>query len=234
MTSLANQWILITGASSGLGRAMALEFAQAGANLILNARNAERLEQIQQHVERLGAGCLTVVGDITQDAVRESLIELALGNEIDVLANNAGIVSIESLDEIRRERIEHLIELNLKAPILLSRAVLPLFKRRRRGTFLNIVSSGGKKPVLDHATYCATKYGLYGFAEALRLEVRALGIRVLNICPGKMATQLFATADRAMDTSTFIPPEEVAKLIVSLLEMSPECSPAEVTVERMT
>ncbi len=234
MTTLANRWILITGASSGLGKAMAMEFAAAGAHLILNARNAERLGQVQEQAGQSGVECLTVVGDVTEGAVRDSLVKLGLDKELDILINNAGIVSIEPHEEIAPERIEYLIALNLTAPILLTQAFLPMFKARGSGTLVNINSGGGRNPGLHHATYCASKYGLRGFAESLRLEVKGQGIRILEIFPGKMATELFVNAGREMDTAKFIPPEEVAAALLNLLQMSPKCAPAELVIDRMS
>ncbi len=234
MTTLSNRWILITGASKGLGRAMALEFARAGGNLILTARSEQLLQQIKTDTEALGATCVTLAGDLLDDDLLGRLIAVGLEKKIDVLVNNAGIVDIRPLDEVPVARIKEMIDLNLTAPIRLIHALLPLFKSRRSGTIVNINSAGGKKPVPDHAIYCATKYGLNGLAETLKLEVKGLGIRVVNVSPGKMATELFRAAGQSFDTSAFIPPEEVARSLVSLLQLSPKCSLSELAIDRMS
>jgi short-subunit dehydrogenase len=234
VTDLTDQWILITGASKGLGREMALAFAKAGGNLVLSARNAQLLEEVKQAAEQLGVQCVLLAGDITEENVLQSLAKLGIEKQVDVLVNNAGIVSIEPLENVPLEHISRLLELNLIAPIKLTRALLPMFKTRKSGTIVNINSLGGRKPVLNHAIYCAGKYGLNGFAEALKLEVKGQGIRILNVSPGKMATDLFRSAGKQMDTAAFIPPAEVAEAIVYLLGMSPNCGPAELDIDRMS
>jgi len=233
MSTLVDKRVLITGASGGLGRSMALEFALAGANLVLNARNARRLEQLRCEVEGCGVECLTVVGDVTQPAVFDSLVRSGLEKQVDILVNNAGIVIIEPLDGIAPEQIDYNLRLNLAVPIQLTRAMLPMFKARGSGTVVNINSAGGKKPVLHHTVYCATKYALNGFAAALRMELKGQGVRVVSVSPGKMDTDLFRNAGIDWDTSEFIPPEDVAKALVSLLQLSPRSCPSEIAIDRM-
>jgi len=231
---LQGQWILITGASKGLGREIALLCAEAGGNLILTARSAELLDQLESQVTSNGVECITVAGDIRDAAILEAVQSLCIDKQIDILVNNAGIVDITPLEGVSYERIDELIELNLVVPIKLTRAVIEMFKTRRRGVIVNVNSAGGKKPVPDHTIYCASKYGLNGFAEALKLEIKGLGIRIINVCPGKMATNLFHAAGRDMDTAAFIPPREVAEGVMYLLKMSPKCSHAELNVDRMS
>jgi len=233
MSTLADKRVLITGASGGLGRSMALEFARAGADLILNARNARRLETLRCEIERRGVECLTVVGDLTEPAVFDSLVRTGLEQQVEILVNNAGIVIIEPLDETSAERIDYNLRLNLAVPIQLTRAMLPMFKARGSGTVVNINSAGGKKPVLHHAVYCATKYALTGFAAALRMELRGQGVRVVSVSPGKMDTDLFRNAGLDWDTSEFIPPGDVARALVSLLQLSPKSCPSEIAIDRM-
>ena len=233
MTTLAGKWALVTGASKGFGNVLAEHFAEAGMHLLLSARDAELLGQTKQRVERRGVQCRVVAGDITDDGVLGALVEAALEVEVEIVVNNAGIVIIETLEDHTLEQVEKEIALNLVVPIKLTRALIPFFKARNSGTIVNVNSAGGKKPVPDHTVYCATKYGLNGFAEALKLEVKEHGIRVMNVSPGKMATDLFRAAGKDWDTSEFIPPEEVARAVVSLLQLSPRCCPAEIAIERM-
>jgi len=229
----SSQWILITGASKGLGKELALEFADAGGNLVLAARNGQLLDEVKREVQQRGVECLTVAGDITDGAVLRDVVALGLDKEVNVLVNNAGIVSIDLLEDVAVEEIDHLIQLNLLAPIKLTHALLPLLKDRKSGTIINVISAGAKKPVLHHAVYCASKYGLLGFNETLKLELKGYGIRVLSVCPGKMATELFNAAGRPMDTAAFIPPKEIAAAVLYMLRMSAKCAPVELAVDRM-
>ena len=232
--SLKDKWILITGASKGLGREMALLFAEAGAKLILTARSAELLEKLKTSVVAGGAECITVVGDLRDSSVLESIKSLCIDKQIDILVNNAGVVDITPLEGVSDERVDEVIELNLVVPIKLTKAVIEMFKNRKRGVIVNVNSAGGKKPVPDHTVYCASKYGFNGFAETLKLEIKGLGIRIISVCPGKMATELFNAAGRPMDTDAFISPREVAQGVLYMLEMSPKCSHAELNVDRMS
>lgn len=231
---LQDMWILITGASKGLGREMAILFAQAGGNLILTARSAGLLDELKASVAADGGECITVAGDLRDKSVLESVKSLCLDKQLDILVNNAGVVDITPLERVSDDRVDEIIELNLVIPIKLTKAVIEMFKTRRRGVIVNVNSAGGKKPVPDHTVYCASKYGFNGFAETLKLEIKGLGIRVITVCPGKMATELFNAAERPMDTDAFIPPREVAQGVLYMLEMSPKCSHAELNVDRMS
>ena len=233
-SSLKDKWILITGASKGLGKAMAILFAGAGANLILTARSEELLEELKARVTAGGSECIAVVGDLRDNSVLESIKSLCIEKQLDILVNNAGVVDITPLEGVSDERVDEVIELNLTVPIKLTKGVIEMFKTRKRGVIVNVNSAGGKKPVPDHTIYCASKYGFNGFAETLKLEIKGLGIRIITACPGKMATELFNAADRTMDTDAFIDPREVAEGVLYMLEMSPKCSHAELNVDRMS
>ena len=233
-SSLKDKWILITGASKGLGKEMAIIFAEAGANLILTARSAELLEELKSRVVAGGTECINIVGDLRDNSVLESVKATCIEKQLDILVNNAGVVDITKLEGVSDERVDEVIELNLTIPIKLTKGVIEMFKSRKRGVIVNVNSAGGKKPVPDHTIYCASKYGFTGFAEALKLEIKGLGIRIINVCPGKMATELFNAAGCPMDTDAFIDPREVAEGVLYMLEMSPKCSHAELNVDRMS
>ncbi|MDP6524039.1 MAG: SDR family oxidoreductase [Kiritimatiellia bacterium] len=234
LSSIKDKWILITGASKGLGREMAVLFGEAGANLIVTARSSELLEELRSDVVASGVECVTVAGDLRDAAMLEKVKSLCINKQIDVLVNNAGVVDITPLEGVSDERIDEVIELNLLIPIKLTKAVIGMFKDRKRGVIVNVNSAGGKKPVPDHTIYCASKYGFNGFAETLKLEIKGLGIRIITVCPGKMATELFNAAGRTMDTDAFISPREVAQGVLYMLEMSPKCSHAALDVDRMS
>ena len=234
MKVLQDKWIVITGASKGLGREMARVFAAAGGNLVLTARSGGLLAEVAAEVAALGGECVTVVGDLRETAVLDEVKGICLDKRIDILVNNAGIVDITPLEDVADQRIRDLIEINLLVPIQLTKAVIGMFKQRQSGVIVNINSVGGKRPVPDHTIYCASKYGLNGFVESLKLEVKGTGVRILNVCPGKMATNLFTAADRPMDTTAFIPPREIAEGVLYLLTLSDKCSHADLTVDRMS
>jgi len=233
-SSLKDKWILITGASKGLGKEMAVIFAEAGANLILTARSDELLDKLRADIVAGGSQCINVIGDLRNDTVLDSVKSICLEKQIDVLVNNAGIVDIGKLEGVADERMDEVIELNLLVPMKLTKGVIEMFKARNSGVIVNVNSAGGKKPIPDHATYCASKYGFNGFTETLKFEIKGFGIRIINVCPGKMATELFNAAGCPMDTEAFIPPREVAEGVLYMLQMSSRCSHAELNVDRMS
>ena len=163
MRTLEGKWALVTGASKGLGREIAVVFAEAGANLVLTARSADLLEEARAEAASHGADCITVPGDIRDDVTLDALKGICLERNLDILVNNAGIVDITPLEQVSDERVDELIELNLVVPIKLTKAVIGMFKDRRSGIIVNVNSSGGKRPVPDHTVYCASKYGVVGF-----------------------------------------------------------------------
>ncbi len=234
MKTLEGKWALITGASKGLGREIALVLAEAGADLILTARSAELLQALKDEAAGHGVECIAMPGDIRDPGVRASIARVCLGRDLDILVNNAGVVDITPLEAVPDERVDEVIDLNLVVPVKLTRALIGRFKERRSGTIVYVNSAGGKRPVPEHTVYCASKYGLNGFIESLKLEVKGLGIRIISVCPGKMATDLFVAAGREMDTTAFIPPREVAESVLHMLRMSSKCSHAELSVDRMS
>ena len=233
METLRGRRVLITGASRGLGRALAEVFAKEGSSLMLVARRGYLLEELRDElINRYSVGCEVHAGDLTDEKEMNDLCGIAAAGEIDILVNNAGLLSMDRLEDAAPERIRAAVELNLTAPILLTRAVIPGFRDRRSGTIVNINSVGGKTPAALHTVYTATKFGLRGFAEALKAETLGTGIRILNVYPGKMKTDLFIADGKDLDNSTFMPPEEIAGYVVSLLKMDRTCSPSELVIER--
>jgi NADP-dependent 3-hydroxy acid dehydrogenase YdfG len=186
MQDLSGQVVLITGASSGIGAAAAREFARAGAQVALAARRAERLEAL---AHELGPAALPVPADLTQRADRERLVAETLAHfgRIDVLVNNAGLGRLGWLETLTAEEIEAQVNVNLLALMDLTRLVLPPMLARRSGHIVNIASLAGHIGAPTYAVYCATKFGVRGFSEALRREVAPFGVRVSWISPGGVA-----------------------------------------------
>lgn len=233
MSSIEGKWVLVTGASKGLGRELAIEFARNGANLLITARNLVLLEALKEEITRkFHRKCRIVAGDICDSMVFDDLCNAADELAVQILVNNAGLVSIDLLEDAGEERIEKMVNLNLLVPIKLTRRLLPAFKKNQAGTIVNINSSAGRKPAAKHVVYTATKHGMRGFSDALKEEIKGQGIRILDISPGKMATDLFSADDKELDMSNFMAPQEIAEVTIQLLQMSDKCSPSEFAVER--
>ena len=166
--------IVITGASSGVGRAAALEFAQHGATLILAARRENALVELVEECESLGAKAVAVPTDVSDAEAVQALAHAAIdsGGRIDVWINNAGVLAAGPFSETPVEINDRVIDINLKGYLHGAYAVLPFFKKQNHGVIINNISVGGWIPTPYAAGYTASKYGLKGFGQALRAELR--------------------------------------------------------------
>lgn len=184
---------LVTGASSGIGRALAVELARQGARLVVGARREERLRELVDEIRADGGQIEAVIGDVTDPAVRERLMDTAVSHfgGLDILVNNAGAGAMGRFEDASPDRARRLMELNFFAPIELIRLALPLLKEAPRPMIVNISSIVGLRGVPHSSEYSATKFALQGFSESLRAELAAQGIDVLVVSPGTTRTEFF-------------------------------------------
>ncbi len=184
--------ILVTGATSGIGEASARRFAQAGYRVVIAGRRVERLQALTERLVAQGGQVLPVAADMgkleqVQELKRKTLE--AYGR-IDILLNNAGFGSLDWLERLEPGRaVQELIQVNLTGMILMAQAVLPTMIEQRSGHIINMSSVAGLLAPPTYTVYAATKFGVRGFSEALRREVRLFGIRVSVICPGVVETE---------------------------------------------
>ncbi|MGZ4778468.1 MAG: SDR family NAD(P)-dependent oxidoreductase [Thermoanaerobaculia bacterium] len=219
--ALRGKTVVITGASSGIGRATAVEAAKRGARVVIAARRAAELDEVAERCRALGAECVTVVADVSrrEDCLR--LIEQA--GAVDVLINNAGFAVFDSIAGARPEDLRAMMDTNYFGAVWCTQAVLPSMIERRRGAIVNVASIAGVMGYAQMGGYCATKFALTGFTEALRDEVIGRGIRVALVCPGTTETSFFVSADRAKipAASRLVPgisPERAARAICNAAE----------------
>lgn len=170
---LGNKTIVVTGASSGAGKAIALEFALHKPTLVLAARNPEALREVADECSQLGAQVKTVITDVTDAG---AMIELAaeakaFGGKIDIWVNNAGLLAVGSFDEVPLAVHQQVIDTNLMGYINGAHVVLPYFKHQKHGVLINNISIGGFLPVPFGVGYSASKFGLRGFSAALKAEL---------------------------------------------------------------
>ncbi len=172
-TALAGQTVVITGASSGAGRAAALEFARYGANVVIAARNEAALNAVKAECEELGAQVLVVTTDTSDAKSMINLVNAAVywQDRIDVWINNAGVLAAGDFDVTPMAVHEQIIKTNLLGYMNGAHAVLPVFKKQQWGTLINNISIGGFLPVPYGAGYTASKFGLRGWSEALKAEL---------------------------------------------------------------
>ncbi len=198
MKSLREQVVVITGASSGIGRETAIAFAKQGAAVVLAARNAQALDQVAKDIERAGGTARVVVTDV---AVWEQVDRLAQEaadsfGRIDTWVNNAAVNEHATVEQMTIEEIERIIQVNLMGQIYGMKAVLPCMKRQGHGTIINVASILAKRAAPLHAPYVAAKHGIAGFTDTLRLELmhEHSPINLTLVMPAYINTPLFNNA----------------------------------------
>lgn len=218
--NLRGRHVVITGASSGIGRATAIEFARNGASVTLAARRAEALERVAAECRESGVRAEAITCDVSSADQCRSLIEAAVAiAPVDVLVNNAGFAIFDRVADASPSDFEQMMQTNYFGTVYCTKAVLPYFQERKRGAIVNVASIGGIMGFAGMSGYCATKFAIVGFTEALRDEVIGSGIKVALVCPGTTDTDFFITAERGKMPAAnrlilAIPPEKVAKRIV--------------------
>lgn len=184
---------ILTGASSGIGRALALRLAEGGAELLLTARRAERLAELVGEVERRGGAAAYHAGDIAEPAVREQLLATARQwwGALDLLINNAGLGLHGPLAETPSADLRRVMEVNFFAPLELTRSALPLLRAGRQPLVVNVGSVLGHRAVPGRTFYSASKFALHGLTDGWRAELAADGIEMLLISPSTTTSEFF-------------------------------------------
>lgn len=213
--------ILLTGATGGIGRALARTLAEAGAQLLLVARDAVALEQLGRALPCAGAPHRWLVADLTQAGAREQVREFCADTSVSVLINNAGTSELNFLQDTLPETIERQFALNLTAPVLLTRLLLPKLLTQQSALVLNIGSAFGSIGYPGFSVYCASKFGLRGFSEALRRELADTGVGVLHVAP--RATRTALNSERVVSMNQALgnamdDPLQVARQVLQCLE----------------
>lgn len=193
---LAGQVVIVTGASSGIGRETALHFAREKARLVLAARRQQRLEVLEEEVQGLGAEVLSLPTDVAQPDRVQTMVQQTRDRfgRVDILVNNAGSGLVALVEETTPEDMDTILRVNFLGAFYGIRAVLPIMQRQGRGHIINISSIVGKRGVPLYGAYCASKFALLGLSESLRLELKDSGIAVSVICPVGTATEFFDAA----------------------------------------
>ncbi len=194
MSEIENKVVIITGASSGLGEATAKRLAASGAKLMLAARREDRLKELVGAIAKSGGTATYQVTDVADRAQMEALAKETLStySRIDVLINNAGLMPLSPLDQVKVEEWDRMIDINIKGVLYGIAAVLPIMRQQKSGHVINLSSVAGHKVFPGAAVYCATKYAVRAISEGLRLESNG-EIRSTNISPGAVATELTTT-----------------------------------------
>ena len=195
MDSMRGKIVVVTGASTGIGQAVAEAFAREGATVVLAARSEGRLVRIAADIEHAGGRAVPMAVDVTdRTAVFEKMKEVAesLGS-IDVLVNNAGIGLLSPVDGMDPEELKRIFEVNFFGLIWCTQAALPYMIRQKRGRIVNISSVAGKRALPHISAYCASKFAVQAFSDSLRMETAEHGITVTVLCPPRVDTTFHDT-----------------------------------------
>ena len=197
---IAGKVVVITGASSGIGEATARELARRGAKVVLGARRTDRLDALVAELRRDGHAATSVKTDVTKLEDVQRLFKQALDEfgRLDVWINNAGIMPLSTLDQLKIDEWNQMIDVNIRGVLHGIAAALPHFKQVKSGQFVNVSSLGGRISIATGAVYCGTKFAVHAISEALRQEVGG-DIRVTIVAPGVVESDL---AETITDAST--------------------------------
>lgn len=221
---------LISGASRGIGLAIAHTLGSLGAKLSICARNAGRLQAAAEELRGKGATVLAQTADVTRASDVASLVqetERALG-PVEILVNNAGIGLFIAAHEATEANWDNVIDTNLKSAFLLSKEVAPGMIRRQSGHIINIASLSAKSSYAGGALYCASKWGMLGFTQCMAEDLRGHGIRVSAVCPGSVATEFSPHAGK--DARKMLQPQDIAHAVEMIVTQEPQSFISEISL----
>jgi NADP-dependent 3-hydroxy acid dehydrogenase YdfG len=227
---------LISGASRGIGRAVSLRLAHEGHFVVVLARNAEEIGELEHEIDEAGGKALSIVCDVSDeqqvnDAVAEVIRDF---KRIDCLVNNAGIGVFKPAEEITAEDWDRVMDINVKGTFLLTRAVLPHMKAAGSGHILGIASDVSKRTFASGSLYTASKYAQHAFFESLRREVRQLGIKVSVVYPGLVDTYFHQAEQGEPQQAKFLHADDIAAAVSYILHAPPHVLVDELMIHPMS
>lgn len=231
MMPLSGKTALVTGSGRGIGKAIALGLSRRGVQVVLTARTASELEAVKEEIVRGGGQARVCPADLSRDADIDGLIERCAAEcgSIDYLINNAGWGKTANVVRARVEDWDLTLRVNLRAPMILSKRLLPAMLEKGHGAIVNIASIAGRSGEANVSAYSAAKFGLVGFTQSLYEEVREHGIKVAAILPGFVDTALIPATAR-LNRSKMIRPEDVAEAVLFVLTSPATSCPVEIVI----
>lgn len=214
---LKDKVAIVTGGNRGIGKAIAITLAKEGCNIFIAARDQKKMKEAEKEIKNSGVNVLTIKCDVRNSKDVKKVVEETMKKigRIDILVNNAGVAYYKTLVETTEQEYDEIMDVNVKGIFLFTKNVLPIMIKQHNGVIVNISSGAGKSGFANLAAYCASKFAVNGFTEALAEEVGDYGIRVYAVCPGTVDTDMV----RNIPAFRYIPklkPEDVAKKVVDL------------------
>ncbi|MBM6385130.1 MAG: SDR family oxidoreductase [Paenibacillus sp.] len=239
MSGITGKVVVITGASSGIGEAAALLLAERGAKIVLGARGTDRLEALAKRITERGSEAIYMSCDVQRREDMSNLVSLAYEQygKLDVFINNAGIMPISPLDELRVEDWESMIDINMKGVLYGIAAALPVFRKQGFGHFVNTASTAGHKTVPNQSVYSGTKFAVRAISEGMRQEA-GKQLRVTIISPGIVQTNFTESVTNkevrnrlaAIRDELAMPPNAVARAIAFAIEQPDDIDVNEIVI----
>ena len=228
--NLQNQVAIITGASRGIGREIALSLAKEKVQLVLVARNVSELQRLASSINQQGGAAIGIQADVADSLAVDALISQAVRafGRIDILINNAGIGLFKPAENIQESEWDRMMDVNVKGGFLLSKGVIPHMRSRKRGHIITIASHASRQTFEQGAVYCASKYAQDAFSNVLRKEVRKYGIKVSSVYPGVVDTYFNNSKLVDIQKKDWLKPIDVADTVVYILK-----APQHVTIDEL-
>jgi len=225
----------VTGSSSGIGKAVAILFAEEGASVVIAARRGELCTQVAQVINERGGKAVSIPTDIREELQVENLIAQTVQQcgGLDILVNNAGIFGGGPVADTSTEQFDDVLNTNVRGTFFCCRAGFRHMKANRGGTIINMSSVAGTDAWAGTGTYSASKFAIMGLTKALADEGRSCGIKVCAICPGAVADDLVDHSPEAITQSQKISPFDVAETAVYLATLGPHTIVHQVIVDRL-
>jgi short-subunit dehydrogenase len=231
---MQNKVVVVVGATGGIGSALVPKLAEAGAKLVLVARDADKLAELVNNVEDdHDVEAIAIPTDITKYEQVEAMVQKAIAQfgQIDVLVNAAGAGVMKQFLRIEPQELDHMLDLNLKGNFYTSQAVANVMKDRKIGHICNVIGILGKHPMAMAAAYCASKFGAIGFSKCMADELRRLGIKVTLFYFGGIDSPFWDDVSLKVDRSKMLTTETAANAIMFALSADPQAVPMEINIQ---
>lgn len=231
---MQNKVVVVVGATGGIGSALVPKLAKSGANLVLVARDRDKLTELAYNLEDdYGIEAIAIPTDITQYAQVEAMVQEAIAKfgQIDILVNAAGAGVMKQFNRIEPEDLERMLDLNLKGNFYTSQLVANAMKDRKIGHICNVIGILGKHPMAMASAYCASKFGAVGFSKCMADEVRRFGIKVTLFYFGGIDSPFWDQVSLKVDRSKMLTTESAANAIMFALAADPQAVPMEINIQ---
>ncbi len=235
MKRLDGKVAIVTGSSSGIGKAIALKFGGEGATVVVTARRLELCEQVAEQIRVQGGQAVAVRTDVTDESQVDELCSQTITNfgHIDILVNNAGVFGGGLLMKTSTAEFDRVMSTNLRGTFFCCRAGIRIMMKQGAGTIINMSSVAGVEAWAGTGTYSASKHGLMGLTKSLADEARVHGIKVCAICPAGVADELVDASKEEIVESQKINPFDIAETALYLATLGPHAIVRQVVVDRL-